>query len=762
MKHMLTDDIPNAVFVYDYKWQISKINTTAMALLGYANADELIGKPLKDIVHKCGHYDTETICLDLENAKTNSIIKNIKYLRKDGKCINIFSQFGIIKSKQASDACRYIQSGVFSGEEIILDQQLKKLHCLKTLAENVPGLMMFLIDKNHEIHCSVGSKKKKQLIKHTDTEAKTLEDMLPAGIIEIMQSLLDIAFEGTSVSREFKHENTYYSVRLNPITDQYGENLCVIILQNITETKVIENKLKISKEAAETANEAKSIFIAKMSHEIRTPLNAIIGFSEQLNKTKLTKKQSAYLDVVKNSSHHLLSTIDDILVISRIESGQSDLDEEPFIIENVIKAVNDVFELRVREKKLDFRIRCDSPVKEVLIGDPAKIRQVLINLIGNAIKFTHEGFVLLSCSVLNRTNRKTTIRFDISDTGIGMREDEVKHIFEPFHQVDNSLYRRYFGTGLGLTISKDLVKTMGGEITVKSAPAVGSTFSFTLTFKRSKKQIRGYEQNKTVSPLTFPDKARILFTDDDPNSRMLGKVILDQYKARCVMASSGNEAVKKFKPGRFDIVMLDINMPGMSGVDVAKHIRAIESSNNSHSYTKIIAMTANVFRRSIKEYLKAGMDDFILKPFREEELIEKIITHSTYKGNWLSEPEQIDKPQGENKDYDLGELLRITKGDKDYTLLMLDTFLDNGKNMMNQMRKSYVNADYRAIAEAAHRLLPSFEQLGLNKATELLKQIDTRYLKKSKFRKDPKLIENTLNEMESCMLIISNVRDQFS
>ncbi len=764
MNNILPDDLPNLVIVYDSRWKISKINASAISLLGYSKADELIGQPFKDILHESEHGAAENFCRDLENKKSEFLSQEIRHLRKDGKRVSIFSQFVIIKGKQDPDESRYIQSGFYTGEKTLREQELKNLHFLEILAENVPGLMMLVIDDNLEILCSLGSEKKKPI--KDDEQDKMLEERLPKNIIKIIQPLLDIAFEGTSVSREFKHEDDYFLVRLIPISDQNNNDLCAIILQNITETKIIENKLNISKKVAEAANEEKSAFIAKMSHEIRTPLNAIIGFTDQLIKTKLTKKQSTYLDVVNNSSHHLLSTIDDILLLTRIESGkiepgQTEVDEEPFSIEKLINAVKNIFELSVREKNLDFEINYDPSVKEVLLGDPAKIRQVLINLIANAIKFTHKGGILLSCSLIKRTGKTLTIRFDVADSGIGIKADELKRIFEPFHQVDNSPSRSYFGSGLGLTISKDHVKSMGGELTVKSTPAKGSTFSFTLTFKKAKTQLPGYDHDKPLLSPTRLDQVSILFTDDDLASRMLGKVILEQYKANCVFAGSGEEAVKKFKPGRFDIILLDINMPGTSGVDVAKHIRKIESSNKNLPRAKIIAMTANVLRKHINEYLRAGMDDFILKPFSESDLIKKIAIHCTGKNPVHSEPKQADKPSNEDKDYDLDELLKITKGDKDYTLLMLDTFIENGKRMLDQMQKSYNKGDYRSIAEAAHRLLPSVEQLKFKKATNLLKRIEARYLKKSKFRKDPEMIEHALNEVKSCIEKISIARNNF-
>lgn len=387
---------------------------------------------------------------------------------------------------------------------------------------------------------------------------------------------------------------------------------------------------------------------------------------------------------------------------------------------------------------------------------------MLINLVANAIKFTHHGGVLISCSLIKRTKNKLTIRFDVADSGIGIKNDNLKCIFDPFHQVDNSLGRSYFGSGLGLTISQDMVRSMGGEINIKSSWGKGSTFSFKLTLQMSKKQIPEYDYNIPLPPEAKLEQLSILFTDDDLVSRMLGKVILNQYKAKCVFASSGEDAIKKYKPGRFDIILLDINMPGTSGVDVAKQIRKIERDRKIFTHTKIIAMTANVLKKHIKQYLKAGMDDFILKPFSELDLIKKIAFHSKVAIPEFSETKQGNKLKSAKKDYDLDELLSITKGDKDYTLLMLDTFLENGIKMLDQMKKSYEKNDYLSIAEATHRLLPSVEQLGFKNATKVLKIIDARYLRKSKFHKDPEIIEHAIYEVKSCIEKISIAREDYS
>lgn len=760
MKNIYPDDLPNFIIIYDSEWKINKINASAISTLGYAKASELIGRTIKDIMPENEHTVLNAFCLDVEEKnKSIFLSKEIRFLRKDGKHVNIFSQFGLISHKQSLGENKYIQSGFYCRESTLENQEFNNIHFLKILSDNIPGIMMLVIDKNHEIHCSLGSEKAKA--EEDNEQPKKGKELLPESILDIIKPLLHIVFEGTSVSREFNHGNDNWSIRIIPISEQNKSDLAVIILQNITETKIIENKLRASKEVAEKANEAKSDFIAKMSHEIRTPLNAIIGFTEQLIKTKLTKKQSTYLEVVNNSSHHLLSTINDILILSKVESEKVTVYEEVFSLEKIVNAVKGIFELSAKKKNLDFQISCNPPIKDLLLGDSAKIRQVLINLLGNAIKFTHQGGISLSYSVVNRSSKNLTIRFDVTDSGIGIRDDQLKHIFEPFKQLDNSPSRSYFGSGLGLTISQSQVKSMGGEIRVKSIPGKGSTFSFTLTFKKSKKQLPEYNDDKLLQPNTLLENQRILFVDDDLVSRMLGKIILSQYNTKSVFVSSGEEAINKFKLGKFSIILLDINMPDVSGIDVAKHIRKIEKSNKNLPRAKIIAITANVSKKHIKEYLKIGMDDYISKPFSESNLIKKIAVNSIEKKAEYSKLKQDAKLAGQDIDFNLDELLCFTKGDEYYTLLMLDTFIENGKRMLFQMQQSFNEDDYPSIAEAAHRLLPSVEQLGFNKATTLLKDIETRYLKKKKFFKDPVLIKQVLNELESCIEKISIAKENF-
>jgi nitrogen-specific signal transduction histidine kinase len=291
MKDFQVDAVPNPAIVYDSDWRIRQINKPALTLLGYSKAQELYGKFINHILaEKPSNTD------DLQNLTEDRAMlaagKEIKHLSKDGECIPLFSQFKRVDSDKSPDAFFYLESGFYyydALKQAIQDHQ-KKLDYWNILAGNVPGLMVVLVDKNLDIQCSIGHEETKHISVDPERDSKNLNSQFPPEFITVLQPILKIAFEGTSVSREFSYGDDYYAVRLKPLMDKHGNFLCVVVIQNITETKLVEKKLVFSKEEAEEANEAKSNFIAKMSHEIRTPLNVIIGFSDQLKRTRLTKK----------------------------------------------------------------------------------------------------------------------------------------------------------------------------------------------------------------------------------------------------------------------------------------------------------------------------------------------------------------------------------------------------------------------------------------------------------------------------------------
>ncbi len=746
---------PNPVIIYGSNWNILSANRAALKSLGYNNALELQGKHIREIIHNIEHEQLEDILQALAADDSMSPKSNLCHLHKNGWKIKLIAQFSRIEHEGNNSKEAFIESAISLRElPECLNKPNHSPENYSVLAENIPGLEVFLVDKELNIHSRLGNETGKQGWNRKSNQENNFLSYFPPHILEILHPLLKVALGGTPISQEFADKEEHFSVRLIPLTSDHIISRCVIVLQNTTETKLVENKLKHSKEESEEANRAKDNFVAKMSHEIRTPLNAISGFAEQLVKTPLNKQQEEYLQVVTNSSKHLLSLIDDILVLSKIELGQIEMDEVPFTLPDIIKAVKEMLEIKYKGKKLDFHTIIPSSLKGQILGDPAKIRQVLLNLTTNAIKFTHQGSITLSLSLEQDTPSLQKVRFQVRDTGIGISKNEWQNIFRPFHQVDSAFDRMYTGCGLGLTISKDLIERMGGSMVVESVPAKGSTFTFALDFKKSAGKVDNLP-TETEAKVSL-HHIRILFVDDDPVNRKLGEIILSKFKVNADFARSGLEAIKYFQPGKYNLIFLDINMPDINGIEVTRYIRQIESTSSINTETHIVAMTANAVSKHLKQYLKSGMDSIMLKPYDEETIYRKLISVVNKDIRRQIEPEKTPFADSSSSGFDLDQLLSITRGDNEFTQLMMDIFVENGEKLLSKIKNSHKNNNFTAIADAAHTLAPSVEQLGMKKATLLLKEVEAKYLENLTHftQKDHDLIYNTIDEVQTGINLI--------
>ena len=747
MKVFEPDSLPNPVIVYDAEWKVSLINQAALTAMGFKARAEITGKDIFSVFNQSEHQKIAGIQKKINENKPELPAGIFLHKGKNGKTIRFSSQFKKIPDP-ATGNIFCIESGqVLHQNHDCLNMNDQYPEYFSILSENVPGLEVFLIDRSFHILCRMGKEAHKQGWDQNPGTSSDFLSLFTHEINRILEPLLHIGFGSTPVSREFSFNQNYYSVRVNPLSAKISEPLCIVILQNITETKLAEKKLKHSISQAQEANKAKDNFVAKLSHEIRTPLNAISGFTEQLEQTRLTKKQADYTSIIMNASKHLLSIVDDILVLSKIESGQIDHDLSPLSIDEVLKEIDDVLNIRYRAKNLDFRIICDLACDELLLGEPSKLRQVLINLANNAIKFTREGSILIKCCLIGNTQTQQTIEFEVTDTGVGIDADEIKNIFKPFHQVDFSIGRKYAGCGLGLTISKELVESMGGKIDVESTPGKGSTFRFTLRLKKAGKSDKeNYRKEHHHSDLSLKH-LRILFVDDDPVNLLLGRIILNKFGVKADFSKSGSDALKKYRKGKYDIVFLDINMPDISGLEVTSIIRDKEKDLQENQKTMIIAMTANAMRKQIETYMQAGIDSVIFKPYQEETLYQKIVAYAFKTNGQYCKVDSIPNPE-KSAGLDLEHLLKFTKGDTDFTLTMLDTFLYSARHSLEKIKLAYRQNDFNTIAEVSHKLIPSVEQLGIKEASGLLKRIERRYLRRKNYQKDPQLIESAIHELQ--------------
>jgi len=448
-----------------------------------------------------------------------------------------------------------------------------------------------------------------------------------------------------------------------PVTNDQGQVWASLVsFVDITERKQMELELLQAKAAAEVANTAKSRFLATMSHEIRTPMNAVIGFIQLLQHTELTPEQREYTEIANNCGIKLVQLLNDILDLSKIEEDKIELELSDFDLQAVISGTMDLLSLQAREKALQLTMSIDSEVPTALTGDAGRLRQIIINLVGNAIKFTPspaqqdkcvneviscqksagnnfkltKGSVTLRIQKDTEDNRSTTLRFLIRDSGIGIAADKQEHIFAPFTQADSSTTRNYGGSGLGLAICKRLAELMGGDIGVESVEGEGTTFWFTTVMGKQVKvpliRVEGIKTSSSCAEKSFnANGIRILLTEDDPVVQKLMSLLLRKYGYLVDVAGNGKKALQALEENDYALVLMDCMMPEMNGYGVTAVIRDPASSVRRHDIP-IIALTGYAMKQDRDDCIAAGMDDHLTKPLKLSDLLAML-------EKWLHEPE---------------------------------------------------------------------------------------------------------------------------
>lgn len=414
--------------------------------------------------------------------------------------------------------------------------------------------------------------------------------------------------------------------------DDRGNVLGVVaVARDITDQKRFENELieaksraELATKKAEESNKLKEAFLANMSHEIRTPMNAIIGFSDILSKRKLEAQEKEYVMTIKTAGENLLTIINDILDISKIEAGMMTFEEHTFSVREIFKSLHVMLMEKAKEKHLELVFSCDEDVPDVLLGDNTRLTQIVINLVGNAIKFTQKGNVHVRARVLKQDANSQpegtiSLEFSVADTGIGITPDKLEHIFERFRQAESHTTRKYGGTGLGLSIAKQLAELQGGTLSVKSKFEEGSVFTFCIPYRKSIEAKKALEITAKKHDMKGLGKINILLVEDNQLNVKLILSLFSEYNLKLQVAENGSVGIEKLKENKFDIILMDMEMPVMNGYEAATIIRK-ELKND----IPIIAMTAHAMSGERERCLHLGMNDYISKPINANLLFEKM------------------------------------------------------------------------------------------------------------------------------------------
>jgi len=518
--------------------------------------------------------------------------------------------------------------------------------------------------------------------------------------------LTDVLFNG-SVYKDGRGNISGVVIVARDVTDQKR------IETELIEAKVFAEEAKSKAESAtliaENAVKAKQQFLSNMSHEIRTPMNAIIGFTKVVLKTELSSKQKEYLTAIKMSGDALIVLINDILDLAKVDAGKMVFEQTPFKMALSISAMLHLFETKIQEKNLKLVKVYDNRIPEVLVGDPVRLHQIILNLVSNAVKFTSKGKITASVNLLEEDQEKVTIEFSVADTGIGIAENKMGKIFDNFQQASSGTSRLFGGTGLGLAIVKQLVEPQGGKIWVESKVDEGSTFSFILSFLKTNANA---EIETEIEELDAEIKnIKVLVAEDIPLNQLLMKTLLDDFGFERDIAANGKIAIEKLQVNSYDIVLMDLQMPEMNGFEATDYIR-----NTMKSKIPIIALTADVTTVDLAKCRAVGMNDYIAKPVDERLLYNKIV--GLVKKPSLVNYNEHEKDESceckKSKCIDLDYLIRHTKSNPNLMMEMISLYLEQTPPLINTMKQSFEDQDWDLLYSAVHKMIPSFSIMGIN------------------------------------------------
>jgi PAS domain S-box-containing protein len=641
-------------------------------------------------------------------------IYELTYIRKDGTRFPAVVSVTALRDAQDT-IIGYLLIGtdntarkLVEEEQKASDQRLRdqQFYTRSLIESNIDALMTtdpsgIITDVNKQMEALTGCTRD-ELIGAPFKDCFTDPARAEAGIKRVLAEKSVTDYELTARARDGKQTVVSYNA-----TTFYDRSRTLkgvfAAARDVTERKRVEVELQQAKAAAESASRTKSDFLASMSHEIRTPMNAIMGIADLLAKTALTPEQDKFVQIFRRSGDNLLNLINDILDLSKVEASQLDLERTSFSLSDHLEKVMEMVAPRAQEKTLTLVCEITPGVNNDLIGDPTRLRQVLLNLLGNAIKFTQSGSVSLRVEPDADCAVPTALRFTVTDTGIGIADDKLDRVFERFTQADSSTTRRFGGSGLGLTISRRLVELMGGRIWVESQVDEGSLFAFAVPF-----EVSAVAARPVAAPVGFGPEAplpalRILMAEDSADNCTIALAYLEDTPYVVEVAETGVLACQMFKAGRYDLVLMDRQMPAMDGLTATRTIRAWEKAND-RAPTPIIALTASALKGDRESCLAAGCTAYLTKPIRQDVLLQAIKDHSVAKTPALQETEAPG-----------ARVSRAAQRLADRT----PAYLENCRQNVVAMLAALDCGDFQAVIILGHNLRGSGGGFGFQKITDI-------------------------------------------
>jgi len=672
----------------------------------------------------------------------------LSILHKDGRNTEVLCNGSIYKDEKGNDAgavivareklpSKYSRSLIEASlDPLITINSEGKITDMNEALANITGITREKITGTDFFEYFTDTKK--ALAIYTETFAKGFVVNSPLTIRHKDGKLTEVLFNGSVYK------------------DKFGNVLgIVIVARDITAQKLFEMELIEAKGKAEDAMRSKQQFLSNMSHEIRTPMNAIIGFTKVVLKTELNEKQKEYVNAIKLSGDSLIVLINDILDLAKVDAGKMTFEQTPFRLIASISAMLHLFEAKILEKNLEFVKKYDAAIPEVLVGDSVRLHQIIINLVSNATKFTTEGKITVDVRLLSEDAEKVIIEFGVGDTGIGIAENKLAHVFDNFQQATSGTSRLYGGTGLGLSIVKHLVEAQGGKVWVTSKVGEGSSFNFTLSFKKTNEKIET-EPERSLEPEVEANNFKILVVEDVKLNQLLMKTLLDEFGFGLELAENGRIAIEKLQTNSYDLILMDLHMPEMNGFETTEYIRKKMKSD-----VPIIALTADVTTVDVAKCKAVGMNDYISKPIDDKLLYKKILsyvkkTEELRINNSILKLNSTQKNSYKYVNFDY--LNELTTGKPEGMVIMINAYLEETPKLINAIKRGIELKDWKAVGAAAHSIIPSFSMVGIDPEFEEM----ARHIQELASKKEqPEKIRELFGKIETvCIMAMEELEHE--